>query len=175
VALAILGGGLVAAGCTTSGQPVLDLSAVGAGFGGAAQGTVAFDLIEGAPEALRPKLTAQITQEANARNIAWVSQTQPSQYRIEIYLSAIVEGRKTTIAWVWDVSTANHTRLARFSGEVPGAPSERAWAAADDAVVARIAQDGMGRLAAFLASGPAPVASASTAGAPLAFLPSSRP
>jgi len=40
----------------------------------------------------------------------------------------------------------------RLGGEVPGAPSERAWAAADDAVVARIARDGMSRLAAFLAS-----------------------
>jgi hypothetical protein len=175
VALAIVGGGLMAAGCTTSGQPVLDLTAVGAGIGSPALGTVAFDLIEGAPEPFINKLTAQLTQEANARNIASVSRTQPSQYRIEIYVKAIVEGRKTTITWVWDVGTANHTRLARFAGEVPGVPSERAWAAADDAVVARIAQDGMSRLAEFLASGPAPVASVSTAGAPLGFLPSSRP
>jgi hypothetical protein len=175
-----LGVGLMAAGCTTSGQPVLDLTAVSAGLGGSAlgggaSGTVAFEGIDGAPDGVSRKLTAQITQEATARNVACVSRLQPSQYRVQVYLSAIVEGRKTAIVWVWDVSTADHTRVARFTGEAPGAPSERAWAAADDAVVARIAQDGMSRLAAFLAGGTAPVASASTAGAPLAFLPPSRP
>jgi hypothetical protein len=166
----------MAAGCTTSsGQPVLDLTAVSAGIGGGAAGTVAFEGIDGAPDGFSRKLTAQITQEANARSIVCVSRAQPSQYRVQVYLSAIVENRKTAIAWVWDVSTADHTRVARFTGEVPGATSERAWAAADDGVVARIAQDGMSRLAALLATGPAPVASVSTAGAPLAFLPPSRP
>jgi hypothetical protein len=166
-----LGIALMAAGCTTSGQPALDLTAAGAGIGGGAPGTVAFEGIDGAPDGFSRKLAAQLTQEANARNVVCVSRMQPSQYRVQVYLTAIVENRKTAIAWVWDVSTADHTRVARFTGEATGAPSERAWAAADDAVVARIAQDGMGRLAALLASGPAPVASMSTAGAPLAFLP----
>jgi hypothetical protein len=171
-----LGAGLAVAGCTTSGLPALDLTAVSAGIGGA-PGTVAFEGIDGPPEGLNDKLKVRLAEEANARNIASVSRMQPSQYRIRIYLQAIVEGRRTTITWAWDVGTADHTRVARFTGEVPGLPSERAWAAADDAVVARIAQDGMSRLAAFLASGrPAPVASVSTAGAPpLAFLPPSRP
>jgi hypothetical protein len=89
---------------------------------------------------------------------------------------------------VWDVFDADRERAIRFGGEVPGAPSERAWAAADDAVVARIARDGITRLAAFLASpveAPAgqlprreeasPVASTTNTEGSLAFLRQSQP
>ena len=182
VVLAMLGGGLMAAGCTTSGQPALDLSAIGpAGFsapvfGGPGPRTVAFESIDGPPEAVYRRLVAQLGQEASARQLAVVSRDQPAQYRIRGYVAAHVQGQRTTITWVWDVFTADRERAVRLTGEVPGAPSERAWGAADDAVVARIAQDGMTRLAGFLASGPAAVASlSSTSEAPLAFLPSSRP
>jgi hypothetical protein len=177
MALAIIGCGFMASGCTTSGQPVLDLTAMGGPGFGAAPRTVAFESIDGPPEAVFRKLVAQLGQEAAARQLAMVSREQPAQYRIRGYVAAHVQGQRTTITWVWDVFTADRERAVRLTGELPGTPSERAWAAADDAVVARIAQDGMSRLAAFLAvSGPAPVASLSTAPeAPLAFLPPSRP
>jgi hypothetical protein len=175
--LAIIGCAFMVAGCTTSGQPGLDLSAVSVpGMGVAAPRTVAFESIDGPPEVVFRRLVAQLTQEATARQLAMVSREQPAQFRVRGYMAAHVQGQRTTITWVWDVFTVDRERAVRLTGEVPGAPSERAWAAADDAVVARIAQDGMNRLAVFLAaSGPAPVASVSTAGAPLAFLPPSRP
>lgn len=183
MALVAVAGCLATAGCNTSGMPSFDIpslnvSALGAG-GNAIAGprTVAFDSIDGPPEPLFRKLVAHLGQEASARKIAMVSREQPAQYVIRGYLAAHVQGRKTTITWVWDVFTAGHDRVARFTGEVPGAMSERAWAAADDAVVARMAQDGMSRLAAFLGdSGPAPgVASASGPEGTMAFLPTSRP
>jgi hypothetical protein len=178
--------GALASGCTTSGMPTLDIGALNMGAAGAdassvaAPGTVAFELIDVPREPHGRKFAAQLAQEADARRILCVSQERPSQYRIEVYMAAIVQGQKTTITWIWDVSAANHKRVARFTGEVPGAPSERAWGAADDAVLARIARDGMSRLAAFLNSAPRDasspdVASASGAQAPLAFMPSSRP
>lgn len=181
VALAIAGCSLMAAGCTTSGQPVLPTA-----FGGPGPRTVAFESIDGPPEQLFQKLVAQLSQEANARQVAMVSRDQPAQFHIRGYVAAHVQGRKTTITWVWDVFTADRERAVRLAGEVPGALSERAWAAADDAVVARIAQDAMGRLAAFLAgSGPAEapareasspdVAALSGTEGSLAFLPPSRP
>ena len=178
-ALVAAAGGSVAAGCTTSGQPVFDIAT----GGGAGPRTVAFESIDGPPEPLFRRLVARLSQEASARKIAMVSREQPAQYAIRGYVAAHVQGQKTTITWVWDVFTADHERAVRLSGEVPGVPSERAWAAADDAVVARIAQDGMNRLAAFLGgSRPAPrdtsspnVASTSGAEGPLAFLPPSRP
>jgi hypothetical protein len=156
MALAIIAGGLMA-GCTTSVQPVFDMSAAG-------PRTVAFESIDGPPEQLFRKLVAQMTEEATARKIGVVSREQAAQYRIRGYMAAHVQGQKTTITWVWDVFTADRERAVRFAGEVPGASSERAWAAADDGVVARIAQDGMSRLAAFLGN---PAASE----VPLAFLP----
>jgi hypothetical protein len=179
VALVAATGGLMAAGCTTSGQPAFDITA----GGGSEPRTVAFESIDGPPEPLFRRLVARLSQEANAHKIAMVSREQPAQYVICGYVAAHVQGQKTIITWVWDVFTADHERAVRLTGEVPGAPSERAWAAADDTVVARIAQDGMSRLAAFLGdSGPAPreasspnVASGSGAQGPLAFLPASRP
>jgi hypothetical protein len=175
VALMAAAGGL--AGCTTSGTPLLDdmpsLNMDALGMAGPGPRTVAFEVIDGAPDHLwLDKLKARLTQEANARKVAAVSREQPSQYLIRGYVAAHVQGRKTTITWVLDVFTAaDHLRVARLTGEVPGAPSERAWAAANDAVVARIAEDSMGSLSAFLESGPPNVTSASGA-EPLAFLPS---
>ncbi len=130
LALAIAGGGLVTAGCTTSGQPVLGA------IGGTGQHTVAFESIDGPPEQLFRKLVTQLGEEATAHRVAMVSREQPAQYRIRGYVAAHVQGKRTTITWVWDVFNSDRERAVRLGGEVPGAPSERAWAAADDAVVA---------------------------------------
>jgi len=170
--------GLALAGCTGSG----DLAAIA----GPGQRTVAFESIDGPPEQLFRKLVAQLNEEASARRVAIVSRQALAQYRIRGYLAAHVQGKNTSITWVWDVFDAEQERAVRFSGEVPGASSERAWAAADDAVVTRIARDGMTRLAAFLASpgsvppgefsppgedASRPVASAAGAAGSLAYLP----
>jgi hypothetical protein len=138
-------------------MPVMNIGALGVSAG-AGPRTVAFESIDGPPEPLFRKMVARLTQEANARNVAVVSREQPAQYVIRGYVAAHVQdqkghGQKTTLTWVWDVfAAADHQHVIRFTGEVPGAPSERAWAAADDAVVARLAQDGMDNLAAFLAA-----------------------
>jgi hypothetical protein len=184
--LVIAGCSLMAAGCTTSGQPVM-----GAAFGasGPHATTVAFESIDGPPESLFRNLVAQLTQEANARQVAVVSRESPAQYRVRGYVAAHVLGKKTTITWVWDVYNADRERAIRIAGEVPGAASARAWAAADDQVVTRMARDGMERLAAFLANpGPAPgeyappayepspnVAFGPGSEATVAYLPSPRP
>jgi len=182
-ALAIACGGFMAAGCTTSGQPVL---ATGTGASGLR--TVAFESIDGPPETLFRKLVAQLSQEANARQVAMVSRESRAQYRVRVYVAAHVLGKKTTITWVWDIYDTDNERAMRLAGEVAGAPSERAWAAADDAAVSRMARDGMSRLAAFLVNpGAAPaelppreepspnVASVSGTEGSLAFLPPLRP
>jgi hypothetical protein len=179
VVVMAVAGSLLVAGCMTSGPPLPDISTISLGSGtlgtsSSGQRTVAFETIDGPPEGLFRKLVAQLARDANARQLAIVSRDQTAQYRIWGYLAAHVQGQRTTITWVWDVFTADHERVARLSGDVPGAPSERAWAAADDAVIGRLSEEGMTQLAAFL-SGAAPVASVSTAAAPLGFLPLSRP
>ena len=143
--LVIAAGNLAVAGCTTSGQLVMG------GVGGFGR-TVAFESIDGPPEQLFRKLVTQLGEEASAHRVVMVSREQPAQYRIRGYVAAHVQGKKTTITWVWDVFDSDRERAIRLGGEVPGAPSERAWAAADDAVVTRMARDGMSRLAVFLAN-----------------------
>jgi hypothetical protein len=182
-ALVIAGCGVLAAGCVTDGGP-----GFGTPFGVAGARTVAFESIDGPPETVFRKLVAQLTQEASARQVAVVSRESAAQYRVRGYVAAHVVGKKTSISYVWDVYDGDRERAQRIAGEVPGAASERAWAAADDQVVARIARDGMERLAAFLANPGAPggpssptyqpppnVASASGTEATVAFLPSLRP
>jgi hypothetical protein len=185
--LVVAGCGLTTAGCMTSGPPMM--GAAGLNTTGVGGTTVAFESIDGPPETMFRKLVVQLTQEANARQVAVVSRESPAQYRIRGYVAAHVQGRKTTITWVWDIYNADRQRALRLGGEVPGASSERAWAAADDQVANRIARDGMDRLAAFLANpGPAPgefapppyepspsVAFAPGTDGPLAWLPPVRP
>jgi hypothetical protein len=126
--------GLITSGCSTAGPGLAS-----AGFGAT---TVAFESIDGPPETVFKKLVLRLTEEAATRRVAVVSRDDAAQYRVRGYISAHVQGRKTTLAWIWDVFDADRHRMMRIAGEVPGAASERAWAAADDEVIGRIAHDG---------------------------------
>jgi hypothetical protein len=137
-------------GCSSSGLP-------GALSGGSAQGrTVAFESIDGPPETVFKNLVRELNQEAQARQISVVSRESAAQYRIRGYVAAHVQGKKTTISWVWDIYDAERQRAMRLTGEEAGTSSRTAWNAADDQVLNRIARDGMTRLATFLANAPAP-------------------
>jgi hypothetical protein len=136
-------GGLMAGGCSTAGPPMFGT----VGFGAT---TVAFESIDGPPETVFKKLVLRLTDEASTRRVAVVSRDDAAQYRIRGYVSAHVQGRRTTLAWVWDIYDADRQRTLRLAGEVAGASSERAWAAADDQAIGRMAHDGIERLASFL-------------------------
>ena len=133
-------------GCVTDGQPVPSL------FGGRS-GAVAFDTIDGPPVEVFRTLVQKLDAEAQARQIAVVPHDSPAQYRVRGYLAANVTRRETAIAWVWDVYDSEERRRVRITGEEPaGRVGRNAWAAANDAVLERIARNGMERLAAFLAA-----------------------
>ena len=67
------------------------------------------------------------------------------------YLAVKVTKRQTTVAWVWDVFDQSEQRVLRISGEeIAKVRSRDAWAAADDAMLRRIASTSMEQLAAFL-------------------------
>jgi hypothetical protein len=136
--------------------------------------TVAFDSIDGPPETVFRDFVRQLNQEAQARQVAVVSRESPAQYRIRGYVAAHVQGKRTTISWVWDIYDADRRRAMRLAGEEAGPPGRTAWGAADDQLIGRIARDGMTRLAAFLTAPPAPAApAASDDPAPnVAFAPS---
>jgi hypothetical protein len=141
------------AGCSSSGLPpgLSNVSTHGT--------TVAFESIDGPPETVFRTLVQQLSQEAQARQVSVVSREAAAQYHIRGYVAAHVQGKKTTISWVWDVYDADRQRALRLAGEEAGPPGRTAWAAADDQVVGRIARDGMTRLAAFLGSPTIPDAS----------------
>jgi hypothetical protein len=120
--------------------------------------TIAFESIDGPPESIFHKYVQDISDEANARQMAIVSREAPSQFRVRGYLAALVEKRRgTVIAWVWDVYGIDQQRTLRLTGEEKTSGAGRGtWAAADDALLRRIARSGMDQLAAYLAAPDAP-------------------
>lgn len=133
--------GLVS-GCASSGQIALP---AGQAFGP----TVAFESVDGPPPEVFDRLVRALEAESNAKSFTIVSREAPAAYRIRSYLSAQVRRGKTTIAWVWDVYDRDQRRAMRLSGEEPtGKAKDRtgrdAWSAADDEIMRRIAQAGLG-------------------------------
>lgn len=148
---------LTLSACTTDGQT----TALGLQTRGA---TVAFESIDGPPSGQFYKLVENLNEEAQAHRLAVISRERPAAYHVRGYLAAKVVKGRTTIAWVWDVFDADDRRALRISGEEAAAGKHRdAWAAADDAMLLRIARSSMDQLAGFLIS---PEVAARTAPAP---------
>jgi len=139
--------GLCVAGCSTAPQAP-------AAYASARGPTIAFDSIDGPPDSIFRKFVQDVSDEANARQMAIVSREAPAQYRVRGYLAALVgKRRNTVISWVWDVYDIDQRRALRITGEEKTSGSGRGtWAAADDSVLRRIAKSGMDQLAAFLAA-----------------------
>jgi hypothetical protein len=139
-------GALALAACTTDAETTaMNLAPRGA--------SVAFDSIDGPPQDQFYKLVQDLNDEAQARRLAVMSREHTATYRVRGYLAAETEKGKTSITWVWDVFDADGNRALRISGAEPAAGKHRdAWAAADDAVLHRIAGASMNQLATFLTS-----------------------
>jgi hypothetical protein len=150
--LGILLLGLTLSACVNRGQ-IGNLTEAG-------RATVAFESVGGPPPAVVHKFMKSLEEEAAARRIAVVA-PRAADYRLRAYLATHNDGAATSITsitWALDVYGADQHRAIRLSGEETAAG--RAWAAADDEVLHRIANAGMERFAAFLAaarprSGPA--------------------
>jgi len=115
--------------------------------------TVAFDSLDGLPPGQFQRLVKNLNDEAQSRRLAVISREQPSAYRVRGYLAASVAKHQTTISWVWDVFDQDEHRALRIAGEETAKVRHKdAWAAADDAMLHRIAQSSMEQLALFLTS-----------------------
>lgn len=145
-------GGLLAAacaialsGCNPDQQGVSALQPRGA--------TVAFESLDGLPPNQFQRLVKNLNDEAQTRRVAVISREQSSAYRVRGYLAAKVAKHQTTVSWVWDVFDQDEHRALRISGEETAKVRHKdAWAAADDAMLRRIAQSSMEQLRAFLTS-----------------------
>jgi hypothetical protein len=115
--------------------------------------TVAFDSLDGLPQNQFQQLVKNLNDEAQSRRLAVISREQTSAYRVRGYLAAKVTKHQTTVSWVWDVFDQDEHRVLRITGEETAKVRHKdAWAAADDAMLGRIAQTSMDQLAAFLTS-----------------------
>ena len=115
--------------------------------------TVAFDSLDGLPPNQFQRLVKNLNDEAQSRRLAVISREQPSAFRVRGYLAARVTKQQTTVSWVWDVFDQDEHRALRISGEETAKVRHKdAWAAADDAMLRRIAQSSLDQLAAFLTS-----------------------
>lgn len=143
-------GGLLAvalalAGCNPDSQGISAQQPRGA--------TVAFDSLDGLPPSQFHQLVKNLNEEAQSRRLAVISREQPSAYRVRGYLAVKVTKHQTTVSWVWDVFDQDEHRALRISGEETAKVRHKdAWAAADDAMLQRIAQSSIDQLAAFLTS-----------------------
>jgi len=140
---------VLVSGCASNGQMAMPAAQ---GFGP----TVAFESVDGPPPQVFDRLVRALETESAAKSFTIVSREAPAAYRIRSYLSAQVRRGKTTIVWVWDVYDRNQQRALRLTGEEQtGKAGRDAWATADDQVMRRIAQAGLGGVSAMI-NGTAP-------------------
>jgi hypothetical protein len=115
--------------------------------------TVAFESVDGLPPGQFKKLVQDLNDEAQGRRLAVISREQSAVYRVRGYLAVKITKHQTTVSWVWDVFDQEENRTLRISGEETAKVRHRdAWAAADDAMLRRIARTSMEQLAVFLTS-----------------------
>ncbi|TAK48656.1 MAG: hypothetical protein EPO23_06645 [Xanthobacteraceae bacterium] len=168
-------GAMSLAGCVTS-QPGPTASLSGAGP------TLAFESIDGPPQAVFDRLVTSLDSQARTGSLAIVSREGPARYRVRGYLSAQVRRGQAVIAWVWDVYDGDQ-RAMRLAGEEPaGKPARDAWIGASDQVLSRIAQATLSGIAGLADGAPAatapepqaPRTGPTLAAAPAASLPGSQ-
>ncbi|GGF88322.1 hypothetical protein GCM10007301_55260 [Azorhizobium oxalatiphilum] len=170
--LAVLGSALALAACQTDGSGV-------ASNGSAANRALAFESIDGPPKEKFDSLVSSLATEAEAKQVALVSRTQPASYRIRGYMSVHTEKGKTQVAYAWEVFDADKQRVARITGEETAKSVKgNAWNVCDEAMLQRIAGDTIASLSQTLSVGNpnAVAAPASGPGAtPAAAAPAAEP
>ena len=130
-------------GCAGSGTVASSFAMASTGGGP----TIAFESIDGPPPQVFDRMVNVLDSESKLRSLSIVSREGSASYRVRSYLAAQVSRGRTTIAWVWDVYDQNQQRALRLSGEEPAGKAGRdPWAAADDLVLRKIAQAGLGGL-----------------------------
>ncbi|QIB32772.1 hypothetical protein [Ancylobacter pratisalsi] len=114
---------------------------------------IAFESIDGPPEAVFNKLVASLATEADARRIRVVSRESDPVYRVRGYLAASVENGKGTVDWVWDVFDADRQRVLRVAGAENVGPGKDVWKEVDGDTVNRIAAQSLDEISTRLAQG----------------------
>lgn len=167
--LVLLGLAALALAACVHGDPVVTGSVAAGG-----KDTIAFESVDGPPRPVFDRLVAALAAEAERRELAVVTRTGPSAYRVRAFLATHVKkrNRQAALAWAWEVFDSGGQRAFRLEGEEPiGIAAADVWAQLDDALLSRIAAQGFDALAARLGTPPAPVppAAPAPAGPAIAF------
>jgi hypothetical protein len=141
---------------------------------------ISFESIDGPPPEVFKRLVAQLSAQAETRQLPVVSRTNAAAWRVRLYLAAHVEKKQAGISWVGDVYDARLNRAYRVTGEEKLGPGRKdVWALADNAVLAKIAANSLDAVMSGARSPeatPAPSAepedTSPESGTPMAALPS---
>ena len=111
-----------------------------------------FAPVVGAPDAASAPLAARLSVHAGARGISLVGAGDSSATHVmKGYFSAISEGGRTTVIYVWDVTDAAGTRVHRIQGQERAASGGgEGWDGVQPATMEAIADETVERLAAWL-------------------------
>lgn len=112
---------------------------------------VQFAPIIGATAEATPALSNRLQARARQRGIAIVERTDSASLILKGYFSAIADGGKTTVVYVWDVLDPSGTRLHRIQGQeaAPGGSGD-GWSSVTDATMEAVADATMRDLSAWL-------------------------
>ena len=142
---------------------------------------VALDSIEGAPEAVKTRVSAEVATQASARRIEMVETQAKPRYRLKGYVTAYPsDAGDTTLAVVWDVFDASNKRAQRVTTTtIAKGQGEDPWSRIGESQITKATAQSMNQVAAFLAGAPpagaalpgaGPIATAET-GAALGYAP----
>ncbi len=158
MAAALALGSAVLTGCQTAGGPTT-VPAV----------PIAFESIEGPPEALRNQLAGLLAGEAAARQMRLVATGGEARYRVRGYLAPSAEDGGS-LAYVWDVFDATHQRAQRVTGASPARGNRSDWSGIDENALRAVARRTLDGIAVFLVAsetaGPADAGVAAAAAPP---------
>ena len=153
----LFGCALLLAGCQSAGDSTLSLAGgLGAARVDAPGASIAFESIEGAPDALRGEFTSALVSEASARRLEVVPSEGPARYRLRGYLTAYQsDDGRTMLAYVWDLFDAGKRRARRLEGAMPaGRAGPDPWSTIGTAQLQQAASQSMNEIAGFLAGNP---------------------
>lgn len=114
---------------------------------------IQFAPVVGAPAEASTPLAGRLSQRAGARGISLVAAGDgAATHVVKGYFSAISEGGRTTVIYVWDVTDPAGTRVHRIQGQTtaPGSSGGDGWEAVPAATMEAIADETVDRLASWL-------------------------
>jgi hypothetical protein len=120
----------------------------------------------GAPDAIAKQLTAQLIASIERQRVTIAkSPSEKVDYTLRGYVVAAKEKTATKVSYIWDVTDNTGKRVHRITGEeiVSGASGKDAWAGVNAAVVQTVSDKTSASFGTWLATVPAPSASAAPA------------